>query len=298
MDQLRTMLIEDQSVAASEVVTKDLPINPLSHLWLTFKGLNATDEATLAEVLATVTKITVSELGQSAYDLSMADLFAWNCWYFKQPPTLMNRVATDNATRALTLALPFGRRLYDPAECYHGTRKGNLQIRIEFAASQAAIDGWILSLAAVQLLDASPAQHIRVTTKAMTPTATGDTDVDLPIGNTLAGLMLWGTTVVTTTAWTNTIEKIKLLVNDKGSQIESAHWEDLHGAMVQQCGYLGDSGAAAGNDDLVKYAFVDFMRNQGDDFLIPTAGLSSLMLRITAGDTNPLRVLPIELVRT
>ena len=41
----------------------------------------------------------------------------------------------------------------------------------------------------------------------------------------------------------------------------------------------------------------DFDPNKDDSLLIKTVGLSALQLRINAGDTNALRVLPVELVK-
>lgn len=290
------MLVTDVSISASDKKTYDLPVNPLSHIWITLKGLNVTDEATLAEVLARLSKVTVSHLGQSIFNLSGADLFAFDCIHQGRAPILANRVATDNATRYINLLVPFGRRLFDPSECYAATRKGEFHLELEFSATETAIDGLILSVSTVELLEATPAKHLKVTTLDATPAATGDMDVRLPIGNDLLGILMWGTTVVTATAWTNTIEAARLLVNNVESQIASANWEDLHGALLERVGYLGDYGAAAGDDAIVKYAFLDFSPQNGDDFLVATSGMSSVKLRITAGDTNALRVLPVELV--
>lgn len=286
----------DEAIVASQVWTKDLPVNPLGHIWLTLKGLNVTNECAVADFLARLAKITVSIAGQSIYNLSGADLFAWNCIHQGREPIFANRIATDDGTRYLTMLIPFGRKLFDPSECHPATRRGEFQLRIEFSASEAEVDGLMLSVGCVELLDASPTRCLKLTTINMASPQVGDNDVPIPIGNPLAGVLLWGTTTVATTAWTNTIESLKLLIDNVESEYAKANWEDLHGDLLTRCGYIGDHSAAFGDDELVKYAYMDFSPSWSDDWLVETAGRSSVMLRIVGGDTNPLRVLPVELM--
>lgn len=286
----------DEAITASQVWTKDLPVNPLGHIWLTLKGLNVTDECAVADFLARMAKITVSAAGQSVYDLSGADLFAWNCRHQGVEPILANRIATNAGTRYMTLLIPFGRKLFDPSECHPATRKGELQLRIEFSASEAEVNGLILSAGTVELLEASPTRCLKMTSINLASPQMGDNDIPIPIGNPLVGALLWGTTTVATTVWTNTIESLKLLVDNVEDQIAKANWEDLHGELLTSCGYLGDHSAAYGDDELVKYAYLDFSPGWSDDWLVETAGRSSVIVRIVGGDTNPLRVLPVELM--
>lgn len=297
MKQLRSVLVPDEAITAGAVSTYDLPINPLSHIIFTLKCLNVTDEATLTEILARVDKVAITRLGQTAFDISFDDLFALDCILFGKMPILANRVATDNATRYLTLILPFGRELYNPDECYPKTSKGEFKMQVTLDSTETACDGVIYQVETVELPGASPKQHLKVTTISDTPAATGEMDVDLPIGNDLAGLMIWGTTVPTGTAWTCTIDWIKLLLDNVENEIAKAFWESLHGSLLDRVGYIGDFGAAFGNDLIHKFGLLDFDPRGDSKFLVPTKGLSSCKVRVNAGDTNPLRILPIELVK-
>jgi hypothetical protein len=290
------VLVDDESIAASDVKTYDLPINPLSAVIITLKGLNATDEATLAEVLARLTKITVSRMGQTVYDISGADLYALNVVMFGHEPILTNIVATDNATRSITLVLPFGRKMYDPEECHPATRKGEFKLQITFSATETAIDGLILLVETVELLGASPKRYLKVTTLSDSASAAGEEDLDLPIGNVLAKILLFSTTVPTGTAWTTTVDWIKLMRNNTEHQIAKTKWEALHGELLRICGYIGDHSAAFGDDKIHKYGVLEFSPDGRDNFLVDTKGASSMKLRLYAGDTNEYRAIPIELV--
>ena len=295
MQIIRSVLVQDESQTAGTIKTVDLPTNPLSHLVFTFKCLNVTDEATLAEILARVTKIEVLYKGAAIFSASMADLFALNVLLFKAVPVLTNRVATDDATRAITLYIPFGRKLYNPTECFKATKKGELQLQITLNSTETACDGVIYQIEAVELLGATPEKYLKVTSKSTTPTATGDVDVELPIGNLLAAVLFYSTTVPTSTVWTTTVDKVKLLIDNVEFDYASANWESLHGNILNRGGYAGGYAAASGDDQIVKYALLDLMPNEGDELLVDTKGKSSVKVRVTAGDTNAFRTLPLEL---
>lgn len=297
MKQRKTIVVQDEAQAAGAAPTYDLPINPLSHLIFSFKFLNKAAEVLLPEILAKISKINISRGGQTQQDINLADLWAKNCIMFGNEPILTNKVATDNATRILTVLLPFGRKLFDPNECMPATPYGDFKLAITTTATETTMDGVIFQIEAVELIGASPKQFLKMTTLSKTPTAVGEMDVDIPIGNQLVNLLLWATTVPTGIAWTATIDWIKLLKDNIEEQIAKSNWECLHGLLGQFVGYLGDHGAAYGADLLSLYGLVDFDPVGDSSLLISTAGASSLKLRVNAGDTNPFRVIVSELVK-
>lgn len=297
MNQLRSTMIDDESITASQVKTIDLPINPLSAVIITLKGLNKdATETTLAEILERLTKITISRMGETLYDISGADLYALNCVMFGHEPIQTNRIATENATISLTLILPFGRKMYDPEECHPATRKGEFKLQITFSATETGCDGLILLVETLELIGATPRRHLKVYTLSDSATAAGEEDLDLPIGNVLAGILLFSTVVPTAVAWTTTIDWIKLMRDNVEHQIAKTKWEALHGELLRRVGYLGDHSAAFGDDLIHKYSLLDFYPLGDDRFLVDTKGASSLKLRLYAGDTSAYRALPIELV--
>lgn len=293
---IRSVIVQNASITAGDVKTYDLPVNPLSHLLLNVQCLNVTDEGTLAEILARISKVEVLHRGASVISLSGADLFALNMVQFGNNPLLTNQVATDNATRNITLIVPFGRKLYNGAECFPATRKGELQLQVTFSSTETAVDNVVLQVESVELMGASPTRYQKVTTLSKTPGATGDLDVDLPIANMLAGIILFSTTVPTGTATTTTVDTVKLLADNKETMFALANWESLHGELLNRVGHREEYDGSADNDDISKYALMDFVPNSTDEYLVDTKKYASLKLRISAGDTNVLRALPVELV--
>lgn len=297
MKFLRTVVIANETPAADGTFTWHLPVNPLSHLNFTIKCLNVTNEATIAEILAMVSNIRIAYRGTAIFDLSAADLYAFNFIYFGKAPIALNQVPDDDGTRALCLIVPFGRKLFSSAECFPESKKGELQLQCTVDIANAGADGLILQVEATEILDARPRSHIKLTTLSHTPAATGDSDVPLAIGNELAGILLWGTTIPATTAWTTTIDQVKLLADNVERAYSLANWESLRGDLIRHCGHEPGHIVAAGGDSIPNHAYMDFSPDGGDDFLIATRNLNALVLRVIAGDTNPLRVLPLEIIR-
>lgn len=297
MKYTREVIAQDQAVAAGSVNTWDLPVNPLSHLVFTIKGINvAAAEATLAQILATVPRIEVLYKGGSLFSMSAADLWALDAALFGKIPILTNQVATINATRALTLVIPFGKTLYNPDEALPATSRGELKLQATIIAAFAGLSGAILQIEAISMPETKPKQFLKSTTVAITPVAGVENDVALPIGNKYAGLLLFSTTVPTGIVWTTTVHQVRLMLNGLENYFSRANWESLHGDFLNRIGQVEQYDLSVDNDDLMLYALMDLIPQNTDTFVLDSKGMSSLVLKITAGDANPVRVIPLELV--
>lgn len=296
MEYRRSVLVQDESVAAGSVKTYDLPVNPLSHIVFTLKGLNVTDEATLAQILSRVTRIEVTRFGSSVFAMSAADLHKLDAILFGNMPILTNQVGTNGATRSVTLIIPFSRKMYDPNEGLPATTKGELKLQITLDSVETDINGIIYQIETVEMIGAQPKSFLKATTLSITPTAGIENDIDLPIGNKLAGLLLYSTTIPTGTSWTTTIDKVRLLINNVEKFLSSSNWESLHGDLINRLGHQEAYDASADDDDVKNYALVDFMPLKDDQYLVDTKGASRVVLKVTAGDANQIRVIPLEIV--
>jgi len=91
MEFIRSNLIKDRASAA-ETIEKDLPTGPLSHLILTLSCCQATDEITIAEMLAFINDIEITKKGVGIMSLQSEDLYGLNCFLYRKNP-----VKTNNA---------------------------------------------------------------------------------------------------------------------------------------------------------------------------------------------------------
>jgi hypothetical protein len=162
MHFIRSSLLLDHT-AATEVKKIDLPVNPLSHLIISLDVYNATDEATLAEILAFINKVEVTYLGTTIMSLQSEDLAALNAYLYRGMPILTQNVATDNAARCLSLIVPFGRKIMSPVECFPATRKGELTLSLDMTAPATSCDNGKVNIEAVELLGANPTRYMKST---------------------------------------------------------------------------------------------------------------------------------------
>jgi|TARA_Y100000310_G_C20701301_1_gene830189 hypothetical protein len=312
-----------QSVVAQDITESDgsksynLAIRPLSHLIINIKCLNlsANTKATAAQILGALEKIEVLRHGTSIVSLSALDLYAMNCILLGHEPIQVNATNLENSSRNIPLIVPFGRTLYNPNECLPGGTAGELQLKLEIDIADTGYDGYISQVEQVELPEATPARYLKYMTKDYTPSATGSAEVTIAREGTLAGILLWGTTIPTGTSWTTTIDQIRMLVNNQEKYYGTVNWESLHAMLVNRCNAAGgfsdhvhlentggsyaqnaDTAAAEQGDHIISnHAYLDLSPGNVDDFLLETEPLSSLSLDVIAGDTNATRITPVIL---
>lgn len=311
----QSLLSDGETVTAATLITKDLPVNPLSHLLITLNMAQnlANTQMVLADMLGVFSKIEVLASGSPVISMSGADLAAMNMLMHDFSPSRQNSNGADNELVTWTWLVPFGRKTFDPTECYPESKRGELQLQLTPAAAFTHIDTTTLFVEAVELLDATPAAYLRATTKAYTPAATGEGDIPLPIGNPLAGILLFGTTIPSGATATTTIDKLAMIADNASDVFVGSRFETLRGGIGCRCRphlehgshihqidaaayaqYMDSSASKYNNDGVSNYLFLDFDPNRDGTYLYPTADLNSLNLRITAGDTNAIRVIPVE----
>lgn len=318
MEFLRSVLAQDEAVVVSTRVTYDLPVNPLSHILFTMKAANDTGVITnavlLGNILRQVSNISVEFKGSSVMSGSLIDLAALYQWLLRVPVGQTNMVKTDGDVRAATVILPFGRKLFNPDECFPAVKRGDLRLVIDYAAAQTGIDTLLAQIETVELMGAAPKAYLKATTIAKTLTSGIGNDIDLPIGNPIVSILMFGTTTPTGAVYTSTIDKAKILVDNMESHYNEANWETLHGEFrgrfpvnVQNTQHLHRfADAAAGETDtgiqsddagyIEKYAALDFDPAGDGNFLLMTEGKSRVHARITAGASDAARFLPVELI--
>lgn len=287
----------DARTSATEIHTVDLPINPLSHLIFTIEGLNATDEATFAEIIAFINTIKVTHRGRSIVNLEGEDLAALNLYLFGSPGIMLNPIATDNYHRAYSLIIPFGRKLFNPDECFPGTRKGEMQFTMDMTALATSIDNGIISLESVELMDASPTKYLKSTLLSVAaPGATGDNDVELPIGNDLMAILMGMSTFPGASSFAFGIDDFKLLVDNVEHQFASSRIPALIADMAWKHPVFYRELAAQLAPTPAGYVWADFDPHSDGEYAIHTDDYNSVKARLTMGVDEAINVIPLELV--
>lgn len=323
---LRNVIAQNLARAASDDVSLDLPVNPLYCILYTLRAeqLAASDTAdkqiALANLLADVTKLEVLYRGSSVLSGSLTDLTVLMSLLTGRLPFVINGGDATNHPVAVTVPLFLGRPWKGGAECFPATRRGELTLHRVFSATltNQVTTTVTEQIETVELLDASPSAFLKAVTLSKTFVTTGDNDVDLPLGNPIAGLLLFGTTGFDATSCVATWLKTKLLVDNVEFATALANWETLNGALhllvdrnseMQMHTHTENLAAAYAQDAatakprtsesiLDNYGYVDMDPWRDDAYLLQTAGRGRVNLRATAGTAGAARVIPLEVLKT
>lgn len=320
---LRTVLIPDEAQSADGAPSFDLPVNPLSAVLLTVKALNATaaiaDYRYLTALLSMITDVRISYRGASVLQGSLTDLAVLMARLTGWGPWQGNAVEVDNDVRFLTVPLIFGRRPYDVAECFPATRRGDLVMTLTTDIAVTGADGLVIQAETIELLEATPARFIKVTTTSKIQNAVIEHDIELPIGNDLLGVLLRDASPPQAAAFTAQFGAVALEVDNVETIAAETRWETLHGELLRNGAGLHSmrphihsvNAAGVAREDTLEqqegdkgtslldnYAYLDFDPLGDGSYSLKTAGAARVNLRVSTevAVATAMRVLPIELV--
>lgn len=296
MEFIRSNIL-DAHTMATEVVPYPLPITPLSHLVLTFEYYQATDQATVAEILGFINNITVRHRGVSIHSMESEDLAALNLYLYGSGGFLYDLATTDNLWACYGLIIPFGRKLYDPAECFPATRRGEFEIVMDTTVPATTLDNALMSISAISLPAATPTHHLKALLASIpAPGATGPNDVVLPTGNDLLAVLIGMTSFPGASEYLFGADDLRLLFDYKELNIVSAKAPELLVEMINRIQATNRSAIAQFHLVPTNYLWMDFDPTRDGGYSIDTRAAADLRLRLNMGVNEALNVTPVELV--
>lgn len=312
-----SVVVPNESVTAGTAPSYDMPVSPLSHLLVTVKFAQnqANTQLPFANIPLMISKLEVLYKGSAVISLNGIDLLACGLLVCDFESWGVNFTGEDNDLLAFTFLVPFGRQLYSPVECYPSQSRGELVLQVTWAASFTLIDGVSLQVEAVELPDAHPERFLKMTTSHVTPTTTTEFDVELPIGNQISDVVLWGTTIPALNVATRTISNIQIRKNNSEYMYSRSNYETLQnmsGRMRAAPGYWGnhihqqDAGAFAqyydqsavkpANHIIANHLLVPFDVRRDGVHILRTDDANDLNIRIKPDVAAAIRVIPCEVV--
>jgi len=311
-----SILAADQLVSADGDQVFDLPLNPLSVILLHISPLNETgtigNYGLLEALLSAVDNVRIDHKGAAVVNARGDDLAVLAMLWHRLPIWQSNAVETNNDRRSIVLPILFGRRPYMPDEAFPATRKGEFRMTVTWDIADTGFDGLRISVETIELPDATPTFVQRVTTLAQTFAATGQNDIDLPIGQLIRAVLLFGTTGFAGAAPAPSLAEVSLLVNNLQTRFSSTEFPVLRGVH----GLLGIpfppdgrhiasvNAAGVGREDTLEpeigaslddnYVLLNFDPTQDDEYSLETEGSGRVHIRVTADTADAVRALPIE----
>lgn len=282
---------------STEEFTIDILTNPISHLILTVEGLNATDEATAAEILAFINQISVTHKGVGIHNYTSEQLALINLYFFGNAGLMVNPVAADNAFRSYSWIIPFGKKMYDPSQCFPKTTKGEFQITLNTTVPTTSMDNALISIGAVELPDATPTNFLKMTSQNVSaPGSVGQHDTDLPRGNPYMALLFNQTTFPAATTFDYTVNEVRLMFDNKELNYASGKMADVLAEMTNRISGTVRSTAAQGLVLPANGAWMDFDPMQDGEYMVDSGASNELKFRGVYAIDEAIELMPVEVV--
>ncbi len=317
---LQSIVRPNTDFPAGAFATIDLPVNPLSLVMLNFELTNAADgaaaiESALDDLLTNVTSVIIKHKGENIISGTLRDLVAVNAAIGYRFPGWDRMNSRTGQIRRVTVPLGFGRKSYDPKECFPATSRGNLTLDITRAANPAAYTDLNLTVEAVELIEAAPGQYLKYTPQSQMAVV-GQFDQALPIGNPYVALVFFDTGIATLDTGLSSWGTVKLLKDNVEQYYPLSDAQTLAGMLNMRMGqafpewghvHATIDAIAAGaltsdfktpvSQGLRGYFMMDFDPNGDDMYLMETAGAADIKLRAVGTSATAVRVTPVELVK-
>lgn len=315
-----------RTLAADAVVQHDLAVNPLSVVMLNLRPLNETSTlSNYADVLQIATAINSVQIlfrGEAIKSFAGGiDIMAYNWFRWGIMPWEANGADTDNERRSVSIPIIMGRNAYDPQSCFPATHRGELSIQLDLDVADTGYDNFDYSIDFVELLDAKPSEYEKNVNQNITYNATGDQDVDLPIGNVFRNILAFGTTGYSGATPASTLGAMKVLLGNQekhytridfetaavmsmlwgrqGPFVRHAHRTDASGASATATTFASATRLVGGDPTgLGNYAWLDFDPTKDDTWSLDTKGQNRFHVRCTVGTANAARFIPTEVIKT
>ena len=317
---LRTIVQEPTTLlAVGDIQPVDLPVNPLSILYLTLLIEEPAQQVTnawtlLSDYYAALSDLSIRHKGEMIVQGNLQDVMMTNFLLHGQLPFGTHLSGIGN-NRAMTFPIALTRRPYSQLEGFPATSRGNLRFHmnvLDFTPGTATVLQWALE--AVEMIEDDPKQYVKYTTNTRTLAAAGRQRVPLPIGNELVGVTLFDPATEITTAEAFAWGKVKVMVDNVEQYYAESNWESLRQSLagrfplaMNALGHVHGHAAAdtvTGNEQVRvnepphQYGYLDFDPIRDDVNLLETAGHSDVELDMNSDvSSGTARYIPVELVR-
>lgn len=315
---IHSILTPDRLQVADGEFIVDLPVNPLSMIYLNVKPLNDTgtiaDYSTIQGLLSAIDNIRIDWRGTALIDINGQDLAAFLWMAHRARICLSNASETTNERRAMVIPIPLTRDPWSLSECFPSSKRGELIMTIDWDIADTGFDGLRFSIETLELPSAAPTHFQRLTTQAITFAATGNNDIDLPIGQIIRQILCFGTTPFTGAVPAPTLGALRLLVDNIETGYSSGDFETLR-AIPFSLGmephfftdhFHGVNAAGAGQEDTQSqqveaalydnYVLLEYDADRRDTFALETKSAARIHLRVNAETANAARFIAVEKV--
>jgi hypothetical protein len=305
---LKTLVVQDLVPAADGIISYELTDQPLAAIWLTVKGTLYAIDQCIDDILASITSLDVwmGSFNVMHYTTALKALMM-NCKLKQQWPYMVASSQTVADVVGVTFPLMFGAPYLNPNMCLPSSLSNRKRIDIGVDIANTHLATLQLDISQVIMPGATPAGAIKQEEILVPGTITGERDIWMQHNWDMLKLLLYSTTVPITTAYTCTIHRATLEIDDYPWGYNAVPWEHLHAELMDElegpgnmedhqhlaAGATAATGMAYGIDHWSRnFGEMDFFFEKDLKWRAPTAGASSVKLKVVTGDTQNFYLVP------
>jgi len=295
---LKQVIENNYAPSADGTYTWELSDLPLAAIWLTVKGDLYAANMCIDDFLLSLTAIDVwlGSFNVLHYATGIK-AYLMNCKLKQHHGYLVNSSQTVDDHVGISFPLMFGAPYLNDKMCLPGSLSNRKKLTLGLDIATAAMDVLQIDISEVLMPDASPLGFIKQEEINVSAKGTGDKDLWLQTNWDLLKLMIYSPTVPTGTAYTSTIERAGLEIDDFPFGYKSVPWEHLHAEIMDELEgsgpvedhihadpVSGNTGMPVGLEHwIAKYGELDFFYEKDLKWRAPLAGASTAKLKYNAG---------------
>jgi len=295
---LKQVIENDYDPAADGVYTWELSDQALAAIWLTIKGDLVAANMCIDDFLLSLTGLDVwfGSFNVMHYTTGIK-AYLMNCKFKQAHGYLVNSSQTIDDVTGITFPLLFGAPYLNDKMCLPKSLDNRKKLSLTLDIATAALDDLLVDISEVIMIDASPLGCIKQEQVDVATKGTGDKDLWLQTNWDLLKAMIYSPTVPTGAAYTATIERAGLEIDDFAFGYKSVPWEHLHAEIMDELEGSGPvedhihADPASGNTGMPvdlehwisHYGELDYFFQKDLKWKAPLAGASTAKLKYHAG---------------
>jgi len=308
---LKQVIENNYQPAADGSITWELTDQALAAIWLTVKGDLYAANMCIDDYMLAITGIDVWFGGFNILHYANGiDALLMNCKLKQHWPYLLNSSQTVDDHVGVTFPILFGAPYLNETMGIPASLSNRKKLTLTFDIAQAATDQVYVDISEVILLNPTIAGCIKQEEISVAAKGTGDKDLWLQTNWDLLKLNIYSPTVPTGTAYTSTIERAGMEIDDFAFGYKGVPWEHLHAEIMDELEgsgpvedhihadpSSGNTGMPVGLEHWVaKYGELDFFFEKDLKWRAPTAGASTAKLKYNAGVDEAWRIVTASYV--
>lgn len=295
---LKKLIVEDYDPSADETKTWELSDDALAALWITIKGDLVQADICIDDLAASITSLDVWMGGFNVVHYSNTISAIMMNQLLKQSRAMIigNGQAIDDI-KEIPFPIVFGAPYLNKDMALPKSLDNRKYLTLGLDIATAYADDLLIDIAEVILPDASPVGFIKQEEVSQSALGTGDKDVWLQRNWDLLKLLFKCPTVPVDAAYTATINRAGLEIDDFVFGYQSVPWETLHGELMDEISGMagienhfhadpstGNTGMPEDLEHWIRlFAVMDFFHHKDLYWKAPLSKASTAKLKLNMG---------------